>query len=227
MSVADLAAPRKAQKAYQRGRRQAAHGHYMKARQSLNKAVALHPRYASAWYFLGLVYSSERQRAAAREAYRSALEADPKSWRTYAGLAELAAAERNWMQLAENSSRALALAPEATSRLYLFNALARYHLGDLDGAERSAHEALERTWIKPDPMAYQILGLVDARRARWESARSHLRLYLSLVPDADDTSAVRKQLAAADEQYRRMSGEEPEFVLHPSGMFVRNHNKSR
>jgi tetratricopeptide (TPR) repeat protein len=222
VSLADLSAPKKAQKAYEKGRRQMRQHENAKAKVSFEKAVELHPEYASAWYYLGRIYGSERRGNDAWQAYRNAVSADPKSWRAYTGLADLAAARRNWMQLAETSDKALKLMPLGNSRLYVQNAVAKYSLGDLEGAEHSAREALDRTWARPNPKAYQILGLVSAQRGRYATASSHLRRYLELAPNANDVTQVRKHLAYVEAQQRRLSGEEPEFVLHPSGMLVRN-----
>ena len=222
VSLADLSAPKKAQKAFEEGRRMLEHGNHAKATASLEKAVSLYAEYASAWYHLGRAYGKQRRGDDAWRAYQNAVSADPKSWRAYAGLADLAAARENWLQLAHTSDHALKLMPLGNSRLYVYNAVAKYSLGDLAGAERSAREALERTWAWPHPKAYQILGLIDAQRGRYARASSHLRRYLDLAPNAHDVSLVRKQLAYIEAQKRRLSGEEPEFVLHPSGMLVRN-----
>jgi tetratricopeptide (TPR) repeat protein len=225
VSLADLSAPKKARKAYHRGERQFSSGRTDKARKSFETAVAIYPEYPSAWYSLGRVYGKQNQAPQAKVAYENAVRADPKAWRAYAGLAELAVVARDWPRLIESTDRALQLMPLASSRLYVYNAVAKYSLGDLQGAEISAQEALERTWRRPDPKAHHVLGLVATRRGEYEHASAHLRLYIDLAPNASDVGQVRKQLAHVQAEQRKLSGDQPEFVLHPSGMLVRNESQ--
>ncbi|MCP5115821.1 MAG: tetratricopeptide repeat protein, partial [bacterium] len=87
VSLADLQAPKKATKAYEKARQQLSKGEIEKAEANLRKAVEIYPEYPSAWSTLGRMLRRQRKPAEAKAAYRKAIEADPKSWRSWAGLA--------------------------------------------------------------------------------------------------------------------------------------------
>ncbi len=220
--LAEFTAPRSALRAYLRGRRRAVRGRLPRARQLFEKAVTYYPGYASAWTDLGRVYQAIGDVRRASEAYRKALKLDPEAWRAYAGLAELAADRGDWKEAAAASNRALEIMPSGQARLLVVNAMARYALGDLAGARRSAEKAVESAWVEPDPEAYLVLGLVAAREGRFREAAAKLKLYLSLDPAGDSAHEAREQLARAEAEIRKETGEQPEFVLHPSGMLVKN-----
>ncbi len=227
--LAGFTAPRTALRAYLRGRRRAVRGRLPRARRLFEKAVARYPGYASAWTELGRVYHAIGDLTRAEQAYRKALELDPEAWRAYAGLAELAAERGDWKEAAEASNRALAIVPSGQARLLVVNAMARYALGDLAGARRSAEKAVESAWVEPDAEAYLVLGLVAAREGRYREAAARLKLYLALEPAGDSAHEAREQLARVEAEIRKETGEQPEFILHPSGMLVKNaaHRKSK
>ncbi len=220
--LAGFTAPRNALRAYLTGRRRAVRGRLPRARRLFEKAVAYYPNYASAWADLGRVYQAIGDTPRALDAYRKALALDPEVWRAHAGLAELAAARGDWVEAARESERALQIMPSADSRVFVVNAMAKYALGDLAGARWSAEKALERAWVGADPEAYFVLGLIDARQGRYRQAAANLKLYLTLEPDGEDVRDARKQLAWVEEQIRKETGEQPEFIRHPSGMLVKN-----
>ncbi len=220
--LAEFTAPRTALRAYLRGRRRAVRGRLPRARRLFEKAVTYYPGYASAWADLGRVYQAIGDVRRASEAYRKALKLDPEAWRAYAGLAELAAERGDWEEAARASGRALEIMPSGQAHLLVIHAMARYALGDLAAARRSAEKAIEDAWVETDAGAYLVLGLVAARQGRYREAAANLKLYLALEPGGDNAHEAREQLAWAEAQIRKETGEEPEFILHPSGMLVKN-----
>ncbi|MCP5118125.1 MAG: tetratricopeptide repeat protein, partial [bacterium] len=220
VSLADLEAPKKAKKAYEKARQQLSRGEAEKAEANLRKAIEIYPSYPSAWSSLGRMLRRQRRTEEAKAAYRKALEADPKSWRSWAGLAEIGYATENWPEVAEASERATHLMPVASTRLWVYNAVANYSLGNFEEAEQSANDALDRGgWYLPK--AYHILGLVHAQRHEFDLAAQHLGRYLKIAPGSHDEPLVRKQLAYVEAAHREQTGEQADVVRHPSGMLVR------
>jgi len=86
VSATMLSAPKSALKAYDRAIDALRKGNTEAAAKSFHKAVAEHPRFATAWYQLGLL-ALPGNPAEAREDFNQALAADPKFLRAYGDLA--------------------------------------------------------------------------------------------------------------------------------------------
>ncbi len=208
ISMTSLSAPKDARKAYEKGREAVAKKKWNEAQKQLEKAVQLHPEYAAAWFELGRAFEFQNNAAQAREAYGKALAADPKFINPYLQLAGIAARERNWEEVAEITDRILQLNPFDFPGAYFYNAVANFNLRKLDAAEKSAKEALKLDTRNRFPKVNHLLGLILAQKHQFASAVTHLRNYLTLVPDAPDAETVKKQLAEV-EQFAAQAGQAP------------------
>jgi len=77
-SATSSQAPKDARKAYEKGLEAVKKNKPDQAEQEFRKAVGIYPRYAAAWLELGKALERRDHKAEAREAYASALAADPK-----------------------------------------------------------------------------------------------------------------------------------------------------
>jgi VWFA-related protein len=193
---ADAAIPKSARKAWVLAMKAVEAGNWRGAEQHLRPVVAAHPKFARGWHLLGAMHQNQKKAEEALDAFRRAIEADPKALGPYVLLARLAIQVKDW-QTALTASEALIKAdarhryPEA----YVHNAVARYQRNDLDGAEKSAREAVRLDRKHLLPRAELILGTVLSAKRDYTGAASHLRQYLELEPKAADAEAVRTRIA--------------------------------
>lgn len=198
VSLADLQAPKKARKAYEKGVRQLSGSRFAGARESFEKAISVYPQFPSAWLEIGKLHWQNGELEAARDAFQKTVDADPKSWRGWSGLANVASKTGDWEALAWASDQVLDIMPFASPAIFVYNAAAKYNLGELEAAENRAREAIARGDNEVSAKGYHVLGLVQARRGKYELASSNLRRYLQERPDAHDLSMVQRQLAVIE-----------------------------
>jgi tetratricopeptide (TPR) repeat protein len=195
VSMVSMEAPPDARKAYAEGQKFVTKQDWDKARAKFEKAVAVYPKHASAWYELGKVYERKQQFADAVRSYRESLAADPKYANPYLRLVALAAQEKKWREVSEWSEKLIRLDPLNFPSAYYFHMWANFNLREFAVAERSARETLKRDEQHRFPKAHHLLGLMLANTGDNAAASEQLKEYLRLAPDATDTALVRKQLA--------------------------------
>jgi tetratricopeptide (TPR) repeat protein len=193
ISATSAMAPKDAKKAYDKAKDQEKKGKLENAQKELEKAVEIYPKYAAAWYALGVI-QQQNDAAGARKSYAKALEADPKFVSPYLQLAALAAKEGNWKEVADDTDRLLKLNPVDFPQAWLYNALANYQLQKFEAAEKSAREVLSKDPGHQFIKAEQILGLSLAMKLDYPGALEHLRAYLRFVPSGPDADQTRKNI---------------------------------
>ena len=195
VSITWLAAPREARREFDKGRAALRNQKPDEARQHLEKAVRIYPRYAAAWCELGGVQAGQQRADEARRSFASAIQADPKYIDPYLRLSVLQAAEGQWQQLAETSGQALRLDPSRHPQAYFLNSLAHFNLGNSDAAEKSVREAERIDTRHQFPRAWRLLAAILTARREYGEAAGQLREYLKLAPLASDADLVRTELA--------------------------------
>src|ERR1035437_5561520 len=88
-AAGSLAAPKNAQKAFDKGVEAVKNKKNEEAAKNFEEAVKLYPQYAEAWYELGRVQASLNQAAASRQSFDAALKADPSYTPPYMKIAQL------------------------------------------------------------------------------------------------------------------------------------------
>ena len=199
VSMTSLAAPKEAQKALQKGRQDLAKGKPEDARKSLEKATRAYPRYAEAWFDLGKLQIAQSDPPAARASFEAAIRADRKFLLPYVGLAVLESAAREWPRVEETTARVLALDPNGFPGMHFYNALAKYHQHDLEGAEKSVREAERLDKNRDIVSAWELLGVLLATRRDFAGAAEQYRTYLALAPRAANASEIRARLGRMEE----------------------------
>ncbi len=194
ISVTSLAAPKDAKKAFDKGRDAARKDKWEEARKELEKAVALHPKYAAAWCALGDVRTLLKDFVGAEKAYREAFAADPKYVVPYVQLALVEVSQQEWQDAVDTSSLAIKLDPANFPAAYVYNSLAQLNLRHMDAAEASAREALKLDTTHAFPLTNRIMAAVSAVKGDLTSAAQYLRSYLEFAPAARDAPLVRSQL---------------------------------
>src|SRR5258708_28711471 len=90
LNAAAYNVPKDARRAFEKGMEAEKHGKLADARQYLQKAVEIYPRYTSAWFQLGTVLQKETQYPAARTAYTQSTTIDSKFLPAYLSLSSMA-----------------------------------------------------------------------------------------------------------------------------------------
>ncbi|HWQ52874.1 MAG TPA: tetratricopeptide repeat protein [Bryobacteraceae bacterium] len=206
ISITSLQAPKDAKKAYEKGREALKKKKLEDAEKELRKAVTLYPKYAAAWFELGLAQEAGKRPEEARKSYEESLAADSKFVKPYLQLAALAANDRKWQEVADTTERVIRLDPYDFPQAYLFNSVANYNLGKLDQAEKSALEAQKLDTQHRFPKVNHLLGVIMADRRDYSAAARHMRNYLKFAPGAQDADRVRTQL----NELEKLAGPKPE-----------------
>ena len=194
ISATTAQAPGSARKAFEKGQQQQKQGKWGDAQKSLEKAVAIYPKFAAAWFELGLVQLQGNDPLAARHSFQQSIAADSKYINPYLALTQLALREQKWQELDEVSDKLLALNPISFPDVWLSNTLANYCLKNFAAAEESARRGLQ---LDPDhrvPKLEYALGMVLLKKPDYPGAAQHLRAFLKLAPKPAEAAEAQKEL---------------------------------
>jgi Flp pilus assembly protein TadD len=194
-------APKDARKAYEKGKDLLKKkGKLEQAEKEFQKAVATYPKYAAAWYEIGLIYQTQNKFDEARKAYDSAIKADEKFITPYAQLSRIAAAQRNWEETAQYTAKVIRLNPFFAPEVYFLNGVANLNLHKLEDAEESAKEAIKMDPKMRDPRVLNLMGVIHAQKGEYKLAAEALKKYVELAPKAGDLEQVRNNLAKIEQE---------------------------
>jgi tetratricopeptide (TPR) repeat protein len=200
-SATSAYAPKDAKKAFEKGSQAAKKKKWDEAEQQLQKAVDTYPKYAAAWYELGLVHQQQSKLEDAKNAYQASIKADEKYVTPYAQLARIAGAEQKWPEVAEYTSKVIRLNPYFSPDIYFISAVANFNLQKIDQAEEHAREVVKLDTQHRNPRAIHLLALILAQKEAYPEAAENMRAFLKQVPEGPDAENAKKQLAEVE---RRM-----------------------
>jgi len=194
VSASSLAAPKDARKAFTKAQELRKKHKIDDAADELAKATQIYPAYAEAWFELGLIQASRGQTADARQSFEQAIKGDPKFVNPYVEMSVMEMRAKRWPELAALTAKAIKLDSFDYPQLYLFNGVANYNEKDFDSAEKSVREALRLDTRHVFPDSERLMGLVLIQKQNYTDAAEHLRAYLRVAPESDESAAVRKQV---------------------------------
>ena len=213
VSAASYQTPKDARRAYEKGLDAAKNGRLADARQYFEKAVEIYPKFANAWFQLGVVLQNLAQKESARTAYTHATAVDTKFLPPYLSLASMAYEAQDWplvlnltnhvldldpMKYANITGYILDLDPLDYAKAYFYNSAANFNLNKLEDAEKSGLKA-ERLDVRPHfPRLHLLLAEIFARKHNYVTAISEIKMYLELVPQDNDADQVRDRLATLE-----------------------------
>ena len=195
VSTARLAVPGKASSEYQKGCGDYKDRKFAQSEEHLRKAIAVYADYAAAWVLLGQVLDAQQKRPEAREACSRASTVDPKYVASYLCLAEFAATESDWEQVARLSERALELDPVSNIYSFCYAAYAGVHLRRFHEAETSALAALQLDRWNYLPQLHLLLAQIYAGEGDTPAEMAELREFLKIAPTSDDAARANNTLA--------------------------------
>ena len=194
ISATSAQAPEAAKKALEKGQDQEKNGQWDDAQKSLEKAVAVFPMYAVAWFELGSVQLHKNDRAGARHSFEQSIAADAKYVNPYHGLTQLALQAQNWQELADFSQKLLALDPVSFPQAWLSNAIGNYYLRNFAAAEISARRGLQIDTEHRVAKLEYLLGVILIKKPDYLEAAQHLRAFLKLTAKPSEVAEAQKQL---------------------------------
>ncbi len=199
VSATTLQAPASARKAYDKGLEAMRAQKWDAAISEFGKAVKIYPKYAIAWYQLGLARQSRNDLAGAVEAWQEAQKSDPRYVKPYENLTLAADHRGDWEESEKYSHLWLQLDPEDFPGAYLLNAVANARLNRPEEAERAVREGLRLDKDQKIPRMSYVLGLILMDKKEYAESAKCFRKYLELAPNANDAAIVRQQLPKLEE----------------------------
>jgi tetratricopeptide (TPR) repeat protein len=206
VSATSSLAPKDAKKSFEKGQEALSKKNAAEAQKDFERAVAVYPRYAAAWYELGRLNEQKNDFDEARKSYGQAVLADAKYIPPHERLAWIALRESKWQEIADDTDAILRLDPIDYPDAYYLSGAANLQLGNLDVAEKNAREAVTRDTAHRNARAPYVLGLILAQKRDYAGALPYLRTFLEQNPDAADAATVRQQLAAVEQAATQASG---------------------
>ncbi|HLH43446.1 MAG TPA: tetratricopeptide repeat protein [Bryobacteraceae bacterium] len=194
ISVLDSEVPSKAQPSWKLAMKALDKSDLAEASRQMQAAVKAAPKFGQGWNALGQLSEKLNNRDQAKDAYQHAIEADPKLLPAYLNLARLSIKLKDWETAAKASDALVKADKRIFPEIYLHQAVARYELKDLDGAEASAREAIRADPIHKMPRAEYVLGRILEAKGDSAGASEHITKYLELDAGASDASAIRAHL---------------------------------
>ncbi len=194
ISATSAEAPKDARKALEKAQGLQKKGNWDEAQQVLEKAVAIYPRFAVAWFELGSVQIHKNDPEGARHSFEQSLAADSRYINPYQGLTHLALQAQNWKELADFSEKLLALNPVSFPQAWLSNSIGNYYLRNFAVAEASARRGLQvDTEHRVTKLEY-LLGMILMKKPDYVEAAQHLRTFRSLANNPSEVAEAQKQL---------------------------------
>lgn len=194
ISATTAQAPDSARKAFEKAQAREKDSKWDEAHKLLEKAVAIYPRFAAAWFELGRVQLQKNDPVAARNSFQQSIAADSKYVSPYFGLTQLDQREQKWPELLEVSTQLLALNPVSYPDAWLSNSVANYFLKNIDAAEKSARRGLQ---VDPEhhvPKLEYVLGMILMIKPDYPGAAEHLRTFLTMTTEPAEVAEAQKQL---------------------------------
>jgi len=200
VSATRLEIPGKASGEYQKGCGAFKDRKLQDAEKHLRKAIEMYSNYAAAWVVLGQVLDAQNKRDDARSACSHARDVDPHYMPPYLCLADFAASEQDWAQVAALSERAIVLQPVNNAYALYYTATAAFHLQNLHRAERLALDAVTLDTWHHLPQAHLLLAQIYQAGGDIRAQVAQLREYLKAAPSSPDSAAAKNTLAELESQ---------------------------
>jgi tetratricopeptide (TPR) repeat protein len=195
LSATSAAAPEDAKKSYEKGLKERDKAKLDEAQKHFEKAVSLYAKYAVAWFELGRIQLQKNDPAGAQRSFQEAVNADPKYVSPYRMLAQMAAKEKQWLAVVEQTGKLLALNPVNFPDAWFLNAAGYYFQANFEAAEKSARQGLKIDEEHRLPKLDYLLALVLVQKHGYAEAADHVRSFLAHTTNPPDIEDGKKELA--------------------------------
>jgi Flp pilus assembly protein TadD len=194
IQVLESEVPAKAQPAWKAAMKALDSSNMAEASRQMDLAVKAAPKFPQGWNALGIIYEKRQMPAEAKDAYQHAIDQDAKMLPAYLNLARLSVKSKDWDTASKASDVLIKADKRIFPEIYLHQAVAKYQLKDLPGAEAAAQEAIRMDPIYRMPRTEYVLGRILEAKGDTAGAREHMMKYLDLAPNAPDATQIRAQM---------------------------------
>ena len=160
----------------------------------LNLAVKADPTYAEAWVVLGQTQQEAGKLTDAEQSCSQGRQADASYLPAYLCLADIAAHQQKWDQVADLTNHVIEAHPDKAPSAFYYNSLANFHLNQLDAAEKSGLTAGEQGNDALKGQVYLLLAKIDEAKGDRAAEADHLGKFLKFAPHDPNAAAVRHVL---------------------------------
>jgi Tfp pilus assembly protein PilF len=161
----------------------------------LEAVTAAAPKAPQAWHALGVIDDKLNKMSDARAAFEHAIEVDSKLLPPYVTLTRLCIKTKDWSCAAKTADALIKVDNKHLySEIYLHQAVARYELKDLNGAQESVEEAIRLDPKYQHPRTEYVLGRILEAKGDTAGAKEHMAKYLQLEPAPQDVDLVRAHI---------------------------------
>jgi Tfp pilus assembly protein PilF len=194
VAAVDLNIPRGARKEFDKANQFIAKGDWQKAKERLNKAIAIYPDYVEAYNNLGVVYGRLGDRARNLEALQKAVILNDHFAPAYLNLARMAIADRDLVQAEVLLDKAVAIEPTNSQMLALLanTELLNHHYDQALANCRKAHSGAQG----PHAIAHYVAARVFEFENRPADAVAELQTFLSEEASGPRAELARKEMTA-------------------------------
>lgn len=186
--------PKKARQEFDKGCIAARKNSADEALKHLDLAVKADPSYAEAWVVLGQTQIEAGKLPDAEQSCTQGRQADSKYLPAYLCLADIAAKQDKWNQVADLTNQVIDAHPAKAPSAFYYNSLANFHLNQLDAAEKSGQLAADQGNDALKGQVYLLLAKVDEQKSDRIAEADHLRKFLKFAPHDPNAAAVRHVL---------------------------------
>jgi len=205
VSLADLAAPRKAQAEYKKGMAHLEKGRYEKGRQAFLAAVAAYPAYSAAYAGLGTSLLQLRRREEALQAFERAVKLNNGSYDAQLSIGLIRNDQKRYGEAYPHLQAAAALRSNHPWQLHYEMGRTYYGLNRLPEAEKSFQQARQ---ARPRyGNLYLLLANTFALQQKYEYAIPELEEFLRVAPASPTADEVRSKLSLLRAEVERQKNE--------------------
>jgi len=205
VSLADLAAPRKAEAEYKKGMAHLEKGRYEKGRQAFQAAVAAYPSYSAAYAGLGTSLLQLRRREEALQAFGRAVKLNDRSYDAQLSIGLILNDQKRFGEAYPHLVAAAALRSDHPWQLHYEMGRTYYGLNRLSEAEKSLQQARQ---ARPRyGNLYLLLANTLTLEQKYEHAIPELEEFLRVAPESPVAGEVRSKLSLLRAEVERQRDE--------------------
>ena len=180
------------------------------AEKHLERAVKIDPQFAAAWVLLGQSQREQKKGDKAVDSCRRARSADPNYLPAYLCLADVAAHQEAWKQVAELTDQAAALRPVRAPGVFYYNSLAHFYLHQLPTAEASGLRAIDESSGEQKAQMHLLLAKIYEQEGNRAAEAGHLKKFVDLTPHAPEADTARHILKQIEKGTTPAPGSTPQ-----------------
>lgn len=193
VSAADLNVPERARQEYEKASLPFGKGDWKKAKDQLQKAIAIYPQYATAYNDLGVVYGRMGDRSQEREALQRAVTINDHFAEAYINLGKMSIVDRNFPDAENFLGKAATTDPNNPQTLMLLAnvQLLNQHFNESIASCHRVH-ALPH---KLQALVHYIAARAMLHQNRQAEALYELQIFLTEEPSGPRADAVRTEMS--------------------------------